>query len=65
MYLRLKRRQECMQEFQKAVQVLDAQPDPSQEDDRAKMIRKMAAKVTVQLSKSVKKLNNGSKPPPN
>ena len=47
-----------MEEFQKAVAVLDAQPDPSKEGPRATTIRKMASKVKAQLGKSMRKLNS-------
>merc|ERR1712150_81898 len=43
--LRMKARAECIAEFDKAVAILDAQPDPENEDNRCKMIRKFANKV--------------------
>ena len=51
--LRMKLRQESVAEFDKAVAVLDAQPDPSKEGPHEKKIRAFADKVRAQVNRSV------------
>ena len=60
MYLRMKARQQCQDEFDKAVAVLDAQPDPSKEGPGAKRIRTLAAKVHKQVHRSTRQLQKQS-----
>ena len=49
----MKLRQESVAEFDKAVAVLDAQPDPSKEGPHEKKIRAFADKVRAQVNRSV------------
>ena len=54
----MKLRQECVIEFDKAVAVLDAQPDTSKEGPREKQIRGLAKKVKAQVGRRVSSLQS-------